>query len=259
MRKIAAVIIGTLVAVLGPGLPAQGEGNRQGNWELFVDASGCAYDWQDQSWCGPALVVHAELYLDEEDRYSASMAMIGPNGDVPLQAGGSLRYNSGRGLMSTDPTYWGASFETRTPTGGLAPGRYGVTLKVNVAGRWSCSVYNKNGCSWYEGGEQTLVWIFDWAGQNTITPVIHRVDYAEGEASSRNRVDFEANVTPSPNDDPVRVTIQQKTKKGWKTVATRSSIGTGEMLFSVKGRPGTYRLFADQNPAFAVTVNVQSY
>ena len=241
------------------------EGERRGNWDLYVDAGGCAYDWLDQAWCGPALVVHADMYLSDDDRYSAQMRLIGLNGDIPLQYGSNARYNPGRGARSTDPNYWGPAFEKRTGTGNLAPGRYGVTLTVDVSGRWSCSLYSRDVCNFLEPKSKVYAWVFDWAGTSVQVPTIPLIQEAEttvtGRKSSDPSVFLQAAV--SPEKAGTRIVFQRETKKGkWKTIKTKKSRALGYVFYTDKNPPKRkkvrYRVFAEGAKDYALTVTART-
>lgn len=254
-RALAALVISALAIVnMGLATQASAEENRKGNWELFVDAGACAYEWQDQAWCGPSLVVHADMYLFPDDRYNATMTLQGPSGPVPLQYDGFVRYNGGRGASAVDPTYWGPSFETRTPTGGLAPGTYGATLSVDVSGRWSCSIYNRDGCSWLEGQRLVIPWVFEWNGQDTISQAIPTIQAAEGAKFGNSLISVDAIVAPLRAGIPI--TLQKKTGGKWKTVKTKKSGFAGRVNILDKSRGGTYRVFAGGREEFALTIRV---
>lgn len=264
MSRVVGIATATIFMVLGvvmSAVPASAEGERRGNWDLYVDASGCAYDWEDQAWCGPDLVVHADVYIYDDDRYSATMRLIGPNGDVPLQYGANARYSQGRGASSTDPNYWGPSFEKRTPTGGLAPGRYGVTLSVDVSGRWSCSIYSRDVCNFLEPKSNVYAWVFDWNGASIQVPTINLMREAETNVVGRNTnkpwVLISAAAQPAKEGTPV--TIQRQNENGkWQTVTQKKSGPLGYVTYTDKKAPKAkkvrYRIFASDAPDFALTV-----
>ena len=260
---LAGVLVATSGVFAAPSASAQGE--RRGNWDLYVDASGCAYGWQDQAWCGPSLVIHADMYLSEDDLYSASMRLIGASGDIPLQYGASARYNPGRGASSVDPNYWGPAFEKRTPTGGLAPGRYGVTLTVDVSGRWSCSIYSRDVCNFLEPKNEVYAWVFDWTGASLQVPTVKLVREAEtavaGRSSNQPWVVLNAAVQPGVAGIPV--TIQREKSNGkWETIAKKRSKVLGLVTYTDKKAPKAnklrYRLFVPDAPDFALTVTAKT-
>lgn len=260
---LAGVLLATGGVVAAPGASAQGE--RRGNWDLYVDAGGCAYDWQEQAWCGPSLVVHADLYLTDADRYFASMRLIGPNGDIPLQYGANARYSPGRGSSKVDPSYWGPAFEKRTPTGGLAPGRYGVTLTADVMGRWSCSIYSENICNFLQPKEVIYAWTFDWTGTSVQVPTVKLVREVEASVVGRNsgKPEVWLNAAVQPDTEGTRVTIQRQVSAGkWKTIATRKSGGLGLVSYIDKKPPKAktvrYRLFVPGAQEFALTVTART-
>lgn len=260
--------IGALVAASGViSIPAaSAEGERRGNWDLYVDANGCAYEWQDQAWCGPALVVHANMYLSEDDRYSSKMKLFGANGDVSLQYGADARFNPGRGSSAIDPNYWGPAFEKRTPSGGLAPGRYGLTLSVSVSGRWSCSIYSRDVCNFLEPNEEIYAWVFDWTGTTMQVPAVRFVREVEtvvtGRTSSQPVVFISAAVLPRVEGIPV--TIQRQKSNGkWETIATKRSKVLGLVMYTDKKAPKEkklrYRLFVPGAPPdFALTMTART-
>ena len=254
LRKFVVTLVAVAAMSLATSSHASAEENRKGNWELFVDAGACAYEWQNQAWCGPSLVVHADLYLFPDDRYDATMTLQGPNGPVPLQYDGLVRYSGGRGTSTVDPTYWGPTFETRTPTGGLAPGTYGATLSVDVSGRWSCSIYSRDGCNWLEGQRLIIPWIFEWTGQNLITQAIPTIQTAQGAKYGKNLIAIDAIVAPLKAGVPV--TLQKKAGAAWKTVKTKRSGFAGRIYLTDKGRGGTYRIFAGGREEFALNLRV---
>lgn len=252
------------VTVMAAGTAAA-EGERKGNWNLYVDAAGCAYEWEDQAWCGPDLVVHADMYLTDKDRYSATMLLQGPDGEVPVQYPLRTPYAAGRGAQSTDPNYWGPSFENRTPTGGLAPGRYGLTLSINVSGRWSCSIYSEDVCSFLKPRDAVYAWIFDWNGTSVEVPAIKMVKTAEtnvyGRGTAKPWVQIDGAVLPAyPGTE---VTIQRQASNGkWKTLVKKKSKILGYVTYLDKKAPVSqkvrYRLFATGAPEFALTVTART-
>lgn len=262
---LAVMLIATGGSIAAPSASAQGE--RRGNWNLYVDVQGCTSDSMDQAWCGPELIVQADLYLSSEDRYSAQMRLIGPNGEVPLQFGPNARFIPGRGLRSTNPNYWGPAFEKRTPTGGLTPGRYGVTLALDISGRWSCSIYSEDICRFLRPRNLTYAWIFDWDGATLEVPVVNLIREAEtkvaGRASAKPTVVINAVV--SPDRRGTQVTFQRQTKNGkWRTIGRARSRVLGYVTFTDRSAPKAnrvrYRVFASDapNPDFGLTVTAQT-
>lgn len=268
MRKRSIATAITAALLLGGSIltapQAVAEGERRGNWDLYVDAGGCAYDWQDQAWCGPSLVVHANMYLLEDDRYSASMRLIGVDGDVPLQYA-RTPYTPGRGASAVDPNYWGPAFSNRVGSAGMPPGEYGVTLSVDVSGRWSCSIYSEDVCNFLRPKSANYVWLFTWDGtsiQVPVTPLVQSVDASViGRKTPQPWVRLDAAVAPDTIGTPVK--FQRKTDKGtWKTIATKKSKILGYASYLDKKAPKakkvTYRIFAGTEPEFALTVTVRT-
>jgi len=219
----------------------------------------------DQAWCGPDLIIHANLYMSEDDRYTATMRLIGEAGDIPLQYGSDARFNPGRGARSTDPNYWGPSFEKRTPTGGLAPGRYGVTLTLDISGRWSCSIYSRDVCNFLEPKNNVYAWVFDWNGTTMQVPTVNLVREAETNVVGRDTkqpwVLINAAVQPDQAGTPV--TIQRQKKNGkWETIAKRKSKVLGLVTYTDKKAPKAkkvrYRIFATDAPDFALAVTART-
>lgn len=247
---VASTMLISGVVIAAPSALAEGE--RQFNWDLNVDATGCTYDWQDQAWCGPTLDIDSGLVIYDDDRYSASMRLIGADGDIPLQYGANATFSSGQ-------------FKKRTPTGGLAAGRYGVTLTYNVSGRWSCSIYSRDVCNFLEPKSAVYAWVFDWSGTSTKVPTVKMVREAEtvvvGRSSKQPRVLLNAAVQPGEAGIPV--TIQRQKDNGkWKTIAKKRSQVLGLVTYTDKKPPKAkkvrYRLLVPDAPEFALTVTART-
>lgn len=261
---LAAVAVTVPVTVMGAGTAAA-EGERKGNWDLYVDAAGCTYEWEDQAWCGPELIVHADMFLTDDDRYSATMQLQSSNGDIPLQYSLTTPYAAGRGAQSTDPNYWGPSFDNRTPTGGLAPGTYGLTLSINVSGRWSCTIYSEDVCNFLKPRDAIYAWIFDWDETSVQVPAIKLVKEAEakvfGRGTAKPWVQIDGSVLPAYAG--TQVTIQRQTSNGkWKTLVKKQSKILGYVSYLDKKAPVArkvhYRVFATGEPDFALTVTART-
>jgi hypothetical protein len=140
------------------------EGERTGDGRLVVDPISCMFEWQDQNYCGPSLVVRLPPLFGLSDGFFAGKAILtGPSGAVPLQFGESLSFQSNRGLSVSDRAYWGDAFEKHVPTD-LPFGEYTYEVDVEMSGKWICSIYSKSGCSFYEGHRFQSTYQFSWNG-----------------------------------------------------------------------------------------------
>lgn len=247
---LAGVFVAASGVIAAPSASAEGE--RNFNWDLNIDAAGCAYDWQDQAWCGPTLDIDSGLVIYDDDLYSASMRLIGPDGDIPLQYGANATFRSGQ-------------FEKRTPTGGLAPGRYGVTLTYDVSGRWSCTIYSRDVCNFLEPKSGVYAWVFDWTGTSMKVPTVRLVREAEttvvGRSSKQPLVLL--NVAAQPAVAGIPVTIQRQKSNGkWETIAKKRSKVLGLVTYTDKKAPKMkklrYRFFVPDAPDFALTVTART-
>jgi hypothetical protein len=247
---LAGLLVATTSVVAAPAASAEGE--RNFNWDLNVDATGCEYDFQDQAWCGPTLDIDSGLFIYDDDRYSATMRLIGIDGDIPLQYGANARYSSG-------------AFKKRTPTGGLAPGRYGVTLSYDVSGRWSCSIYSRDVCNFLNPKTGVYAWVFDWTGTSLKVPTVKMVRDATttviGRSSKKPLVMLNASV--QPGEEGIPVTIQRQKSNGkWKTIAKKRSEVLGFVTYTDKKPPKArkvrYRLLVPDAPDFALTVTART-
>lgn len=140
------------------------EGERAGDGRLVVDPISCMFEWQDQNYCGPSLVVRLPpLFGLSEGFFSGKAILTGPGGAVPLEYGESLSFQSNRGLSISDSAYWGDAFEKHSPTN-LQFGEYSYEVDVEMSGKWMCSIYSKSGCSFVDAHRFQSTYQFSWNG-----------------------------------------------------------------------------------------------
>lgn len=225
------------------GAPAASAASPQ-DWYLTVGPSCGSNFLAKEPWCGPMLVVR-DPSLPTEDRLKwPSNSLTGPNGPVPLQLD-SRAYDTYWGGFPPATDYRGQAYYNYTPSG-LAPGRYTYALTVDISGEWSCSKYNREGCTWLESDRLKYEWTFDWDGTTAVTvaPTWRLVVVPKklcGKKGCAAVVAYGANVsmlTP--------IEIQRRSGKGdWKTIETDKVVGYSGWIFDDSAKPGTtyqYRL-----------------
>lgn len=152
------------------------EGERIGDGRLVVDPISCMFEWQDQNYCGPSLVVRLPpLFGLSYEYFSGKAILTGPSGVVPLQYGDFLSYTSYRGASISDRGYWGEALEKNTPTN-LPFGEYTYEVNAETLGEWKCSIVLKSGCFFYEGRRFQSTYRFSWNGS--------RIDVARNSTPS---------------------------------------------------------------------------
>jgi hypothetical protein len=160
------LIVAVTVLVFLPELQARAGWEIPGDSRLVVQPGVCdMYSNQNSAYCGPVLSVRVPAF-DNGDGVSVYVDLTGPSGAIALEYGRSASISNGR--MFIDSEYWQNKTQTGTPTG-LPFGSYTFKWNYNRLGQWSCSKYNKNGCSWSDDFSVTYTYVFDWQGMKLET------------------------------------------------------------------------------------------
>jgi hypothetical protein len=128
----------------------------------------------------------------------------------------------------TDPTYAGPSVEQIAPTT-LAHGTYRYSVDISTVGRWSCSVYDPNGCTWIDSYRQSRTYIFSWNGTKTIVypaakpKASSTLSGNRGSASSAEITWAGVKSTPEVQDYTAVATVIGFSKEGGSCVTARTT------------------------------------
>jgi hypothetical protein len=160
MKRIALALFA--IAAVVPTSVAHAGWETAGDSRLVVEPGICdLYRSQNPSYCGPTLSLRVPPLLMNGDGVWVYVDLTGPAGPVALEYGRSASISNGRLFIDSD--YWQNKTQTGTPTG-LPFGTYTYKWNYTKSGQWTCSKYNKNGCSWSDDVSITYTYVFDWQG-----------------------------------------------------------------------------------------------
>lgn len=152
LTALFLVLAGTMAAV-APASATPVAGKLYKSWSVTFKKSDCwDLDIEDelpaQKCQGPQIVVkNSRLkYADEDSWYTVSV------------------YNhAGKRVFKT--VVWGDQLGDPTIPKRLKHGTYRVSVKYESLGRWSCSKYDRDGCSWIDGETVRTEFKVRWRGE----------------------------------------------------------------------------------------------
>jgi hypothetical protein len=169
-----AVALGTLLlgsstpAVAATATPAASL-SQIGDWSISVgpvqDMSTCT--GVDPSWCGDAVFLRSEApyAFDDWSDVSVNGTLTGSSGSIPFEYGSmSVLFD---GSNEYDNSYWGQFASWSSATNSAWPsGNYTFSVTESFPGKWECSQYDPNGCTWNPAWNWSHTYSFSFNGSD---------------------------------------------------------------------------------------------
>lgn len=183
-----------------------------------------------------------DMYVNDGTGGTARVTSLSSGAVVPLEFGSSLY---------VDPSGDPPTFDTSAP---LPSGRYEATVVIDTPGKWECSEYDPNGCTWMSGDHRRFDWRFIYsAGATAAYPQYHPpVTATPGQVSAprptrrllkglvESRIlQSDYTLTPWQPQSHRAVTVQMKARGRWVTKAKLRTAADGHFRVSVRVARGS--------------------